>query len=91
MIWLNYQFCLPFLIHNLLGKTLRGSKWTLIAGITILLFGIIFHLQGRSIVGPPTSFMYANPDWINHGMQIAIIGIGIIVLGIGMRFIKKTS
>ena len=45
------------------------------------LFGIIFHLQGQSVVGPESSFMYSNPDWITYGIQIAIIGL--IVIGIG--------
>jgi hypothetical protein len=60
-----------------------------IAGTIILILGAIFHLQGKSIVGPESSFMYSNPEWITYGIQIVITGI--IILGIGMviRIIKK--
>lgn len=77
--------------HKIVRKALRGSKWPIITGVIILVLGIIFHLQGQSIVGPSTSFMYSNPEWVNHGMQIAIIGISIIALGISMKFFKNTS
>ncbi len=60
-----------------------------IIGIIILSFGIIFHLQGQSVVGPESSFMYSNPDWITYGIQIAITGIIIIGIGIGMKLIKR--
>ena len=60
-----------------------------IAGTIILILGAIFHLQGKSIVGPESSFMYSNPEWITYGIQIVITGI--IILGIGMviRIIKQ--
>lgn len=51
----------------------------------IFFLGIVFHLQGQSIVGPESSFMYANPEWISYGIQIAIAGI--IISGIGV-FVK---
>lgn len=57
-------------------------------GTIISFFGIIFHLQGQSIVGPESSFMYANPEWVTYGIQIVILGI--IILGIGI-FIKFKS
>ena len=53
-------------------------------GTVIFFFGNIFHLQGQSIVGPESSFMYANPEWITFGFQILIAGI--IVIGIGFVF-----
>ena len=49
-------------------------------GVLVAIFGFIFHLQGQSVVGPESSFMYSNPDWIDYGIQIIITGI-IIVLG----------
>ena len=58
-------------------------------GVIILGFGIIFHLQGQSIVGPPSSFMYANPDWISYGIQIAILGAIILSAGIAIKILKK--
>ena len=68
---------------------MRGGKVPGIIGIIILSFGIIFHLQGQSVVGPESSFMYSNPDWITYGIQIAITGIIIIGIGIGMKLIKR--
>jgi len=59
----------------------------IVSGILILIFGIIFHLQGQGIVGPESSFMYSNPDWISYGQQIAIIGI--VIVGIGVGFLVK--
>ncbi|MFQ5440340.1 MAG: hypothetical protein ACE5DL_02650 [Nitrosopumilaceae archaeon] len=61
--------------------------WRSIVGVGMIIFflGIVFHLQGQSIVGPESSFMYANPEWISYGIQIAIAGI--IISGIGV-FVK---
>jgi hypothetical protein len=67
-------------------------KWLtplVILGITILIFGLIFHLQGQSVIGPESSFMYSNPDWITYGIQIAILGIIIAAVGIGISIIKR--
>ncbi len=64
-------------------------KALVILGTVILIFGLIFHLQGQSIVGPESSFMYSNPDWVTYGIQIAILGIIIVVAGIGISIIKR--
>ena len=56
----------------------------IIIGAIIVTLGIIFHLQGRGIVGPPQSFMYSNPEWITYGQQIAIVGMLVIGAGIGL-------
>jgi len=34
--------------------------------------------------------MYSNPDWVTYGIQIAIVGIIIVVAGIGISIIKRT-
>ncbi len=60
-------------------------------GIIIFILGIIFHLQGQSVVGPESSFMYANPEWVSYGIQIAISGIIISGIGISTKFIKKAN
>ena len=54
----------------------------IILGLFILVSGIVFHLQGQSIVGPESSFMYANPDWLAYGIGIAMLGIMITSIGI---------
>ncbi|MGY5147325.1 MAG: hypothetical protein ACW9W4_04940 [Candidatus Nitrosopumilus sp. bin_7KS] len=66
---------------------MKGGKTIIIIGIIIGMFGFIFHLQGQSIVGPESSFMYANPEWISYGLQILIVGL--VILGIGCVILKK--
>ena len=61
---------------------MEKGKIMAITGFIIMTFGLIFHLQGQSIVGPESSFMYSNPDWITYGIQISIIGIVILVTGL---------
>lgn len=51
-------------------------------GAILIAFGVLFQFQGRSTVGPESSFMYYNKDWIDYGM--AIITSGIIIIGIGI-------
>ena len=66
---------------------MEKEKIVTIIGFIIMIFGLIFHLQGQSIVGPESSFMYSNPDWITYGIQISIIGI--VILGIGLIIVKR--
>jgi hypothetical protein len=60
-----------------------------ISGVIILILGIIFYLQGLSILGPESSFMYSNPKWITYGFEIIIVGIIIIGIGSGIKIIKR--
>jgi len=60
-----------------------------ISGGIMSIFGIIFHLQGQSVIGPESSFMYANPEWVSYGIQIVIAGIIISGVGISIKFIKR--
>lgn len=57
-------------------------------GTVISILGIIFHLQGLSIVGPESSFMYANPEWASYGIQIVILGVIILGAGISIKLKK---
>ena len=66
---------------------MKKGKIVTIIGFIIMIFGLIFHLQGQSIVGPGSSFMYSNPDWITYGIQISIIGI--VIVGTGLLIIKR--
>ena len=61
-------------------------------GVIVIAFGIIFFLQGNSVVGPTTSFMYSNPKWIVNGEWITISGVIILALGIGisLRHLKSS-
>jgi len=65
-------------------------KLVIITGATIMIFGIIFYFQGLAIIGPESSFMYSNPQWITYGIQIFASGGIILGVGIILKFIKKT-
>ena len=69
---------------------MKGKKAVILTGIGIMIMGVIFHLQGKSIVGPESSFMYSNPQWITYGTQIVVLGGIILAIGIGLNFIKKS-
>lgn len=68
---------------------MKGKKAVIITGIGIMVMGVIFHLQGQSIVGPESSFMYSNPQWVTYGIQIVIAGCVIVAAGISLSFIKR--
>ena len=68
---------------------MRGAKPTIIAGVIVMILGNIFNFQGQSVIGPETSFMYSNPDWITYGIQIVIVGGIIFGAGIAMAMIKR--
>ncbi|WP_255492848.1 hypothetical protein [Candidatus Nitrosotalea sp. TS] len=60
-------------------------------GAVIAAFGVIFFLQGNSIVGPHSSFMYSNPKWIVNGGVIAAAGVGLIAFGVGISLRRLRS
>ncbi|MFM9875687.1 MAG: hypothetical protein ACKVN8_04865 [Nitrosarchaeum sp.] len=68
---------------------MKGKK-SMIIGLIVITAGIIFHLQGQAILGPKSSFMYSNPQWVTYGIEIILVGV--IIAGIGQIFsmIKKT-
>ena len=68
---------------------MKISSPVIIFGLIVIISGIIFHLQGQAIVGPESSFMYSNPDWITYGQQIAIVGILVTGIGVALKISKK--
>ena len=60
-------------------------------GVLVMVFGIIFYLQGNSIVGPTSSFMYSNPKWIVNGQWIAVVGVLILSAGLGISLRRPRS
>ena len=68
---------------------MRKGFSVIIIGTVVMVLGIIFHLQGHSVVGPQSSFMYSNPDWITYGIQIVIIGAIILIGGATLLLYKK--
>ena len=51
-----------------------------------MIFGIIFNFQGQGMVGPETSFMYQNQEWIDNGIIISMAGVILILIG---YFVEK--
>ena len=68
---------------------MKGKKAVIITGIGIMIMGLIFHLQGPSMVGPESSFMYSNPQWVTYGIQIVVVGGIILAIGTSLSFIKR--
>ena len=58
-----------------------GSSPIMIAGIILVIFGIIFSFQGQGVVGPETSFMYESQDWIDYGIWISMMGVIWVLIG----------
>jgi hypothetical protein len=64
------------------------AAFVVITGAITIIFGTIFQFQGRGIVGPESSFMYYNKDWITYG--IGIITVGAALCGVGVLFYIRT-
>ena len=64
-------------------------KLLFLGGILFIIFGLIFHLQGQSVLGPESSFMYSNPEWITYGLEIIILGFLIVILGVIISILKR--
>ncbi len=82
------------ILFNFYGKfsnniSLKIGLSLIIVGILILASGGIFHFQGQGIIGPESSFMYSNPDWISYGQQIVIVGLIIVGVGFGLILSKR--
>lgn len=60
---------------------MKLSLIIIIIGFIILFLGVVFYFQSKSIVGPPQSFMYSNPDWSTNGFIIISIGLSLVVIG----------
>lgn len=58
------------------------SKLVIGFGGALMAFGALFQFQGRGFVGPESSFMYYNKDWIYYG--IAMIVSGALIIGVGI-------
>ena len=58
----------------------------IISGIIVMIFGIIFQFQGQGVIGPESSFMYQNQNWIDNGIYIGMLGVIIILIG---YFVEK--
>ena len=54
---------------------MRIVRLVIMVGVALIVFGIIFQFQGRGVVGPESSFMYYNKNWIYYGIGIVIFGV----------------
>lgn len=68
-------------------------KYLIIIGLILIIAGIVFTMQSKSMVGPSSSFMYQNHEWTVNGYVIIAIGTIISVFGIVVWQIgtKKSS
>ena len=69
---------------------MKLERITIPLGVIVSIFGGIFHLQGQGVIGPQSSFMYSNPSWITYGIQIATVGISIIVISIVVKKLSRS-
>jgi hypothetical protein len=61
------------------------AKWILmIVGILLVLTGIVFSLQGASILGG-SALMSGDPTYIYVGAVVAVLGLILAIVGIRMR------
>jgi hypothetical protein len=65
---------------------MRFGRPIIIIGLILICFGVIFQFQGRGQIGPESSFMYYNKDWISYGIIIVVSGIA--VSGFGVFLLK---
>ena len=66
-------------------------KTLIVVGCMLIITGILFVAQSKSEVGPPSSFMYSNPQWTVNGFAICIIGLVVLVCGITIHYIKQAQ
>jgi hypothetical protein len=64
-------------------------KLAIMTGTIIMIFGMLFYFQGLAIVGPKSSFMYSNPQWVTYGVLIFSFGVIFLVGVIFLIFLKK--
>lgn len=61
-------------------QCMRTGRLAGAAGAVALAMGIVFHLQGVSVVGPESSFMYSSPQWAGWGLWIAAAGATVVLV-----------
>ncbi len=94
------MFDIPILVYNKLNLTIipemtksgrKSGSWLIMVGFILLIFGIIFQLQSISLLGPSSSFMYANQDWTFNGLIIIGAGITFLVIGLYLKTRKHKN
>lgn len=70
---------------------MEAHKLVFIAGMCMLVLGPVFILQSAEVVGPESSFMYANPEWSINGAAVAAAGAAICVVGLAVAWRRARS
>lgn len=66
-----------------------GSNASIIIGLIMVILGIVFLLQSKSVVGPSASFMYSNPVWTVNGSIITGTGLFVVAIGVVTRYFTQ--
>lgn len=70
-----------FNTYEIQYSMMRISKLIIGFGVALVALGALFQFQGRGFVGPESSFMYYNKDWIYYGIAMMISGV--LIIGVG--------
>jgi hypothetical protein len=60
-------------------------------GIVLVLAGLIFTAQSKSLLGPQSSFMYSNPSWTINGFMLVLAGIIILIVNFIIRIVFRPA
>lgn len=53
----------------------RLGRFVLVFGVVAVLAGATFALQGWGLVGPESSAMFKNSEWVRNGLLIVAAGL----------------
>ena len=67
------------------------TRTLIVAGSILIIAGLVFTAQSKSIVGPQSSFMYSNPEWTVNGFMISGVGLAILASGITLWIFSKIN
>lgn len=77
-----------FNTYEIQYNMMRISKLVIGLGVGLVIFGVLFQFQGRGVVGPESSFMYYNKDWIYYGATMIVSGV--LIIGAGVFTLVRT-
>lgn len=77
-----------FNTYEIQYNMMRISKLVIGLGVGLVILGVLFQFQGRGVVGPESSFMYYNKDWIYYGTTMIVSGV--LIIGAGVFTLVRT-
>ena len=69
----------------------KSGRWLVMLGFLLIVMGIIFQLQSISLIGPSSSFMYANQEWTFNGLIVTGVGTTVLVIGLYVKTRKDKN